>query len=109
MDKMSLYTQEKNNLEDLILDNYVALWRQVIGDKRLFVATDKFRFSRHNKGTRVGDYGMCACGNHFKITYVGKKVCGDKREKTGCAFKNYLRGVKNGKKGLIKYNEEKAN
>ena len=33
---MNLYTQQ-NTTEDQVLDNYVALWRHINGDRKLFV------------------------------------------------------------------------
>lgn len=73
---MSLYTQD---IQDQVLDNYVALWRHIIGDRRLYVSK-KIKTSLSPK--------KCAmCKTEFTPRSYGAKYCGSQRNRTGCILK----------------------
>ena len=79
--------------EDQILDNYVALWRQVIGDKRLVVTKPRGSKSTEMKQLWKKELRTCECGVTFYPNWYYKKYCGS-RDEGGCARKKYLEGIK---------------
>lgn len=89
---MNLYTQQETN-EDQILDNYMALWREVIGDKKLVVRGKRPTSNPMGEFWR-NEIRTCGCGVKFKPTWFYKQCCGSVKEKTGCAYKNYREGIK---------------
>lgn len=45
---MNLYIQQQTT-EDQILDNYVALWRHIFGDKKLIVIKPRGKYKKRNQ------------------------------------------------------------
>ena len=92
MDQMSLYEQQINSLEDVILDNYVALYRHAIGDKKLFVYKPRKRkdpaLLKRNQPKFCGN-----CGIKFYSTDSRKKWCGDYLKREGCAYLKHHEGT----------------
>lgn len=99
---MSLYTEELNSVDDLVLDNYVALFRHAIGDKRMFV--------RHKPRPPIPpelkelwrkELRTCRlCKTvEFYPRYHGHRFCGNSKTQEGCAWirrrEGYKKSVKN--------------
>ena len=89
---MSLYEQQINNLEEVILDNYVALYRHAIGDKKLFVY--KHRKRKDTALLKRNQPKFCGnCGIKFYSTDSRKKWCGNYPTGEGCAYLKFREGV----------------
>lgn len=98
---MSLYSQQNTN-EDQVLDNYIALWRQVIGDKRLIVVKankPKAAIADWHWRERLKTCARCKKVK-FYPTWRYKIYCGSKLGKTGCAYRQYLDGLKKASKKI---------
>ena len=89
---MNLYSN--NNIEEEILNNYVNLWRVIIGDKKMMVRSkisNNCKFKEKELWRK--ELRTCECGVTFYPTWLRKKYCGH-RDKDGCAHKRFMEGIK---------------
>ena len=98
---MNIQLHDSTDINDQILENYVALFRHAIGDRQLRVIRVGVRFPKKFE-PRIA---LCAdCGQEFMKRATHHKFCGSAPEKTGCAHK---RAVVDRKKYWVKVGMEK--
>lgn len=93
---MSLYIQQKTT-EDQILENYVTLWRYIIGDKK-FRVDSKPRACKPLDQKQLWRKELRTCAECKKVKFYPRhapqKYCGNRIERTGCAYQRGIEGVK---------------
>ena len=91
---MNLYQQD--NIEDEILENYVALWRHITKDKRLYVVNKRTRRGRKAFVPRLKK--CLLCGKDFLVETTSqdslKRFCGNGDTRQGCAWIRRQEGYK---------------
>ena len=98
----NLHLEEQNSLEDIILDNYVALFRHIIGDKKL-VVLNKERPKKPKELCELWRRELRTCKLCKTITFhprhYAQIYCGDRIKRQGCA---YIKGQEGCKRGMEK-------
>ncbi len=109
MDKLkSLYLgqNDKDDIGNQVLDNYLIMFRHMMGKERLFVKS-KIRPTLPSKPKELWRKKIRIC-ERCQIEYYpyhyGQKFCGSQKTKEGCAW---IRRVEGLKKSRIKRREDK--
>ena len=96
----TLYTEQLNDMEDVVLDNYIALLRHAIGDERLRVISSVTNTGRKlplelkelwRKELRTCQ--LCGIVKFYPYHY-SQRYCGNRIKKEGCAYKRGQEGIK---------------
>lgn len=94
----SLYQEQLGVSEDDILDNYVALLRHAIKDKRMFVRNKCHPY----KPPEMKDFWkkeLRVCEEckivEFYPRYYGQKFCGSEKLREGCAYQRRIESIRN--------------
>lgn len=85
----NFYSNQVDNLEDAVLDNYVALWRHASGDERLFVRSGKINVNFEPREALCRE-----CRQNFIKKAPHHFFCGSYQGKKGCAYRRAKEGQK---------------